>query len=123
VRQVARDEADGTSLEAGRGEEEGMALKIHHDETRRRFAADVDRGEAVLDYETLDGDTLDLRRTFVSEELRGEGVAGQVVRYALDWARRHDKKIVATCPYVKRFVERHPEYAALEVRPTAAGGA
>lgn len=100
-----------------------MALKIHHDESRRRFAADVDRGEAVLDYETIDGDTLDLRRTFVSEELRGEGLAGQVVQYALDWARHHDKKIVATCPYVSRFLERNPEYAALEVRPTGSGAA
>jgi len=98
-----------------------MALKIHHDEAGRRFAAEVERGEAVLDYELVDGDTLDLRRTFVSDELRGEGVAGQVVRYALDWARHHDKKIVATCPYVARFLERHPEYAELAVPPRGAG--
>lgn len=94
-----------------------MTAQIHHDETARRFAADVDRGEAVVDYELIDGDTLDLRRTFVSEELRGEGLAAQVVRHALDWARDHDKKIVATCPYVARFLERHPEYAGLEARP------
>lgn len=100
-----------------------MALKIHHDEARRRFAAEVDRGEAVVDYETIGGDTLDLRRTFVSEELRGEGLAGQLVRHVLDWARRHDKRIVATCPYVQRFLERHPEYADLAVRPTGAGTA
>lgn len=100
-----------------------MALTIHHDEARRRFAADVDRGEAVVDYEMPDGDTLDLRRTFVSEELRGEGLAAQVVRYALDWARDHDKKIVATCPYVAKFLERNPEYAALAVRPAASSPA
>jgi hypothetical protein len=94
-----------------------MAHEIHHDEARRRFAADVDRGEAVVDYEVLDDGTLDLRRTFVSEELRGEGLAAQVVRFALDWARDHDKKIVATCPYVAKFIERNPEYAALAVRP------
>lgn len=99
-----------------------MALKIHHDEARRRFAAEVERGEAVVDYELIDGDTLDLRRTFVSEELRGEGLAGQVVQHVLDWARNHDKKIVATCPYVRRFLERHPEYGDLAVRPTGAGG-
>lgn len=101
-----------------------MTRKIHHDEARRRFAAEVDRGEAVVDYETLDGgDTLDLRRTFVSEELRGEGLAAQVVQYALDWARDHDKKIVATCPYVAKFLERNPEYAELAVRPGGAGPA
>lgn len=94
-----------------------MAREIHHDQARRRFAADVDRGEAVVDYDLLDADTLDLRRTFVSEELRGEGLASQVVQYALDWARHHDKKIVATCSYVAHFLERNPEYAALTVRP------
>jgi hypothetical protein len=100
-----------------------MAHEIHHDEARRRFAADVDRGEAVVDYEVLDDGTLDLRRTFVSEELRGEGLAAQVVRYALDWARRHDKKVVATCPYVAKFLERNPEYAGLAVRPGGASPA
>ena len=97
-----------------------MAHEIHHDETARRFAADVDRGEAVVDYELIGDDTLDLRRTFVSEELRGEGLAAKVVQHALDWARSHDKKVVATCPYVARFIERHPEYDELVVRP---GGA
>lgn len=96
-----------------------MTVKIHHDEPARRFAADVERGEAVVDYELIDGDTLDLRRTFVSDELRGEGLAGQVVQYALDWARHHDKKIVASCPYVGKFLERNPEYDDLVVRPGA----
>lgn len=98
-----------------------MTLKIHHDEARRRFAAEVERGEAVLDYELVDDDTLDLRRTFVSDELRGEGVAGQIVQHALDWARQNDKKIVATCPYVARYLERHPEHADLAVPPRGAG--
>ena len=98
-----------------------MTRTIHHDEKKRRFHADVERGEAVLDYDLLDPDTLDLRRTFVSEELRGEGLAGQVVEHALDWARRHDKKVVATCPYVARYVESHPEHADLVVRPGSAG--
>lgn len=98
-----------------------MARKIDHDEAGRRFQADVERGEAVLEYELLDGDTLDLRRTYVSEELRGEGLAGDVVRYALDWARHNDKRIVATCPYVARFLERNPEYADLAVKPASAG--
>lgn len=98
-----------------------MTTKIHHDEAARRFHADVERGEAVLDYDLLDPDTLDLRRTFVSDELRGEGLAGRVVGHALDWARQHGKKVVATCPYVARFVERNPEHADLVVRPGSAG--
>ena len=94
-----------------------MTVKIHHDAAARRFAAELEHGEAVVDYEMPDGGTLDLTRTFVSEDLRGEGLAGQVVRYALDWARHHGRRVIATCPYVARFIERHPEYAELTVRP------
>lgn len=101
-----------------------MTRKIHHDPVRRRFAAEVERGEAVLDYELADGgDTLDLTRTFVSEELRGEGLAGQVVQHALDWARHHDKRVIATCPYVQRWIERHPEYGDLLARPATTASA
>lgn len=95
-----------------------MTTKINHD-VGRRFAAELEQGEAVVDYRLLDDGTLDLTRTHVSEDLRGEGLAAQVVRYALDWARDHDRRIVATCPYVGRFLERHPEYAELAVRPPA----
>lgn len=96
-----------------------MNVTIAHDEERQRFAADLEQGEAVVDYRLLDDGTLDLRRTFVTETLRGEGLAAEVVRTALDWARENDRKVVATCPYVSRFLERHPEYADLSVGATA----
>jgi uncharacterized protein len=96
-----------------------MEVTIAHDEERRRFAADLEQGEAVVDYRLLDDGTLDLRRTFVTESLRSEGLAGKVVRAALDWARENDRKIIATCPYVSRFLERHPEYADLSVGAAA----
>ena len=40
---------------------------------------------------------------------RGRGIGERLVRYALEDARRRHLRVVAECPYVRAFVERHPE--------------
>ena len=51
----------------------------------------------------------------VFDEFEGQGLAGQLVTGALDDVRAQGKKVIATCPYVKRFIEKHAEYADLLV--------
>jgi hypothetical protein len=45
----------------------------------------------------------------------GQGVAGAVARFALEDARARDLRVIAICPFVRSYVERHPEYADLVV--------
>ena len=40
---------------------------------------------------------------------QGQGIAGGLVRFALDDARRRELRVIASCPYVRAYVERHPE--------------
>lgn len=87
-----------------------MALQVRHDEGNSRFVADVEGRECVLDYERRDENTLDYTHTFTPEPLRGRGIASDVVRYALEWARRQGNQVVASCPFVKSYVEEHPEF-------------
>ncbi|HEX2254034.1 MAG TPA: GNAT family N-acetyltransferase [Thermoanaerobaculia bacterium] len=95
-----------------------MARKIHHDQAGRRFWAETaDGSEAHLAYEQPDDETLDLVSTFVPKEARGEGLASDIVQYAFDHARHHDLQVVATCPYVQDWLEKHPDYQAVAVRP------
>lgn len=89
-----------------------MALDIQHDPEQKRFFADVD-GEAYLAYREVDDDTLDFASTFVSPDLRGEGLAGEVVRAALEYARAHGKAVIPSCPFVSRFVDDNPRYQNL----------
>jgi predicted GNAT family acetyltransferase len=49
----------------------------------------------------------------VPEAVGGRGIAGEITRYALDWARDKGLRVVANCPYVARWIERHPEYEQL----------
>jgi predicted GNAT family acetyltransferase len=60
-----------------------------------------------------DGDVLVFPHTVVFDEFEGQGLASKLVGGALDDVRAQGRKIVAECPYVARYVEKHPEYADL----------
>jgi predicted GNAT family acetyltransferase len=87
-----------------------MEISVTNDEQGRQFHAEVDGHRAHLDYVRHADGTLDLVHTEVDPALRGQGVGEAVVRFAMDAARSGGFKVIPTCPFVKKFVERHPEY-------------
>jgi len=48
--------------------------------------------------------------TYVSEELRGQGIAGKLVDEVVSYAREKNKKIIPLCPYAKEKIEKTQEY-------------
>jgi predicted GNAT family acetyltransferase len=93
--------------------EASVEFEIRHDEKGARFVAEVDEEEAVLEYERLGEATLDYRHTFVPRRLRDEGIGSDLVRFALDWAAENDHRIVPTCPFVRSYLEDHPEISGV----------
>lgn len=77
-----------------------------------RYEAEIDGLLAVAQYR-LRADTIIFTHTEVPEEFEGQGIAAQIVRYALDDARARGLKVVPRCPYVAGFIGRHPEYKDL----------
>ncbi len=51
-----------------------------------------------------------INHTFVDNSLRGQGIAGQLVKLAADKILADGNKIAATCPYAVTWFQRHPEY-------------
>lgn len=76
------------------------------------FHARVAGDRGVLEYH-LSGERMEIRHTFVPAALRGRGIAGQLVRAALDHARAEGLRVVPSCPYAAEWIERHPDYADL----------
>jgi predicted GNAT family acetyltransferase len=90
-----------------------MDFEVHRDDASRRYFAEIDGHEAWIAFAPAGGHTLDFQHTQVAPELRGRGVADVLVRRALEDVRARGEQIVATCPFVKAFLARHPEYQSV----------
>ncbi len=77
-----------------------------------RFELIVDGQPCVLDYRESNG-TITFTHTGVPKALEGRGLAGKLVKYALDHARGHNLKVASRCSYVDAYLERHKEYQDL----------
>lgn len=83
-------------------------LAVRHNEDAQRFEADVEGGLARADYR-MQGDVMRLVHTEVPYASEGRGFAGEVVRAALDYARRRGLRVLPLCSYVRSYMRRHPE--------------
>lgn len=73
---------------------------------------------AEVTFPTKDGvSTID--HTFVDPSLRGEGIAGKLVKLAADKILAEGNKIAATCSYAVAWFKRHPEYQLVCSGPEA----
>lgn len=88
---------------------------ITHNPSARRFETVIDGVAAFLSYDVMNDDTLDYNHTIVPSELGGRGVGTALVKYALTYAREHNKKIIASCSFVASYVNKHDEYQDLLV--------
>ena len=89
-----------------------MQLDISHDPVAHRFAVQVEGARCVLDY-ALAGGVMTITHTEVPSAVGGRGVAGELVRTALDAARAEGWKVRPACSYAAAWMERHPDYAEL----------
>lgn len=65
--------------------------------------------EAFVAYELRD-ETVVFTSTKVPKEYEGKGIGSALVKYALDYARDNHWKYQAECPFIKVYIDRHPEY-------------
>ena len=75
-----------------------------------RFEIHADGATAFLTYR-MNGDAMEYLHSETPAELRGRGYAGELVKFALDGDRIAGRKVIPTCPFVKSYIEKHPEYA------------
>ncbi len=87
-------------------------LDVRQNKVENRFELVVDGHLAVADYR-IDAGRMIFTHTEVPVALRGGGIAGRLVRFALETARKEGLKVVPQCSYVDRFLLRHPEYLDL----------
>ncbi len=87
-----------------------MDYDIKHDKENQLFVTTVEGKEAYLRYSVIGSDTIDFIYTYVPNELRGKGLAAVVTKEGFKYAEENNLKVIPTCPYIRTFLERYPEY-------------
>jgi uncharacterized protein len=85
-------------------------MEVVHDKDGFRFFIETKDEDAELTYSYVEDNIMDFDYTFVPESSRGKGLADQLVKTGLDFARNNDKKVIPSCPVVETFAKRHPDY-------------
>lgn len=87
-------------------------MTIRHNQSRNQFEAGEGSELSLLSYRLMDG-RMTIFHTEVPPALRGQGVAQELTRSALNWAESEGHKVVPTCSYVAAFIRRHSEFQQL----------
>jgi predicted GNAT family acetyltransferase len=78
-----------------------------------QFVVRVDGDVAGAAYYRRVGDRVVFTHTEVSDPLQGRGIGSRLARGALDVVRGRGELVVPLCPFIARYISRHPEYADL----------
>lgn len=88
-------------------------FSISNDSQRQRYQASVG-GELAgfIEYRPR-GVHLDLVHTEVLPQFEGRGLAGRLAQFALEDAGRQGRKVIPSCSYIARYIERHSQFQEL----------
>ena len=84
-------------------------LQVVMNEAERRFEIALDGETAFAEYRLVDHGII-LPHTVVPEAFEGRGVASQLAKAALGYARDHALKVIPTCPFMAGYIAKHPEW-------------
>ena len=73
----------------------------------------VVEGHLAAAYYKVEGGVITFIHTEVPPELGGRGIGSKLIKGALDQVRAEGLKVIAQCPFVKAYIDKHPEYADL----------
>lgn len=86
--------------------------EIINNSAESRIETTIDGHLARIDYLRED-QQITFTHTFVPEALGGRGIAGSLAQFALELARAENLTVIPQCPYVAKYIQKHPEFQDL----------
>jgi predicted GNAT family acetyltransferase len=90
-------------------------IEISHLEAARKFQAEIDGKKGVVEYLQV-GQRIIFTHTEVDPVLEGQGIASQLAKHVLEYAREKGLEVMPLCPYIAGYISRHPEYKSLVIK-------
>ena len=91
---------------------------IIDNQQRLQFQVSLKGETAFLEYRLQEG-AIVLMHTEVPEDLGGHGIGTALAAFAFQYAKDHQLKVKVYCPFVKKYLDRHPEFKAIVIPPPA----
>ncbi len=88
-------------------------MNINHNDTGTEGAFSITKEgtqAALLTYTKIGNDRISLDHTEVNASLRGEGAGKELVKAAVDFARKSNLKIVPKCPFAAHVFEEEKDW-------------
>lgn len=87
-------------------------MKIQHNSAKQCYEAIDDADGTVAGFAAYRGrpGSRAFTHTEVSEAYAGQGVASQLARFAVEDVRDAGLRLVPYCPFIARWLTKHPEY-------------
>ncbi len=85
---------------------------VRDNKTQNRFELDVEGAVAFANYR-LTPTAVIITHTETPRSLRGQGIASELIKGALELIRADGRKVVAGCSFVVDYLAKHPEAADL----------
>lgn len=82
--------------------------RVRDNRSEQELTLAVGNYRAVAAYQ-LEGDTIVFTHTLVPPEIEGRGVGSKLIGGALDLVRDRGLRVVPQCPFVRAYIEKHPE--------------
>lgn len=93
-----------------------MKFNIKHDSKNQKFYTLIGGKECSLKYDKINEHLFNLKMIFVPKNLRGQGVAGRLMEFAMNHARKNMIRVKASCTYVEYYLNTHLEHSNLQLR-------
>ena len=112
---AAPSEAERGFAPEGSKKTGSMHLEVADNPDERRFEIHADAELAGYLVYNLRGERIALNHTEVLDGYEGKGIGSALIARTLDDLREQGVAVLPFCPFVKSFLQRHPDY--LDVVP------
>ena len=90
-----------------------MTIRVEDAPERERY--EIYDGDELAGFTTyrFNGDLIAFMHTEIDPRFEGQGMASQLILYALTDAHGRGLEVLPFCPFVNGYIQRHPEWAEL----------